>query len=40
MMVFGKKKEKGLIGLNLIKKLKMLSIVKMMFILNGSMMVL
>jgi hypothetical protein len=37
-MDFGKKKEKELIGLNLIKKLKMLNIVKMMFILNGSMM--
>ena len=37
-MDFGKEKEKELIGLNLIKKLKMLNIVKMMFILNGSMM--
>ena len=40
MMDFGKKKEKELIGLNLIKKLKTLNIVKMMFISNGSMMVL
>ena len=39
-MDFGKKKEKELIGLNLINKLKMLNIVKMMFILNGFMMVL
>ena len=36
----GKKKAKELIGLNLIKKLKTLNIAKMMFILNGSMMVL
>ena len=40
MMDFVKKKEKELIGLNLKKKLKTLNIVKMMFILNGSMMVL
>ena len=40
MMDFGKKKEKGLIGLSLIKKLKTLNIVKMMFISNGSMMAL
>ena len=40
MIDFGKKKEKELIGLNLIKKLKTLNIVKMMFISNGSMMVL
>jgi len=39
-MDFGKKREKELIGLNLIKKLKTLNIVKMMFISNGSMMVL
>ena len=39
-MDFGKKKEKELIGLNLIKKLKTLNIVEMMFISNGSMMVL
>jgi len=31
-MDFGKKKEKELIGLNLIKKLKTLNIVKMRFI--------
>ena len=40
MMDFGKKREKELIGLSLIKKLKTLDIVKMMFISNGSMMVL
>ena len=40
MMDFGKKKEKELIGLNLIKKLKTLNIVNMMFVSNGFMMVL
>ena len=38
MMVFGKKKEKELSGLNLIKKLKMLNTVKKMLKLNGFMM--
>jgi hypothetical protein len=36
MMDFGKKKEKELVGLNLIKKLKMLNIVQKKLRLNGS----
>ena len=38
MMVFGKKKEKELPGLNLIQKLKMSNTVKLMLKLNGTMM--
>ena len=35
MMYFGKRKEKELLGLSLTKKLKMLNIVKLMYVLNG-----
>ena len=38
MMIFGERREKELLGLSLIKKLKMLSIANQMFILNGTMM--
>ena len=37
-MVFGKKKEKELLGLNLIPKYKMLNIVNLKLTLNGIMM--
>ena len=38
MMTSGEKKEKEFLGLNLIKKLKMLNLIKPMLRLNGFMM--